>query len=51
MSWDANKKPRWDRFFITVGGSGKPVSYLIPFLIVLAGWFGYSSWRKKKKAK
>jgi len=51
MSWDANKKPRWDRFFTTVGGSGKPVSYLIPFLIVLAGWFGYSSWRKKKKAK
>ena len=51
MSWDTNKKPRWDRFFTTVGGSGKPVSYLIPFLIVLAGWFGYSSWRKKKKAK
>jgi signal peptidase I len=50
MSWDKNGKPRWDRFFTTVGGSGEPVSYLIPFLVVLAGWFGFSAWRKKKKA-
>lgn len=49
MSWNG-KSPRWERFFTTVGGDGKPVSYLIPFLVVLAGWFGYNSWRKKKKA-
>src|SRR5690606_14826057 len=34
MSWNG-KNPRWERFFTTVGGDGKPVSYLIPFLIVL----------------
>ncbi len=49
MSW-SGKKPRWERFFTTVGGSGKPVSYLIPFLVVLVGWFGFSAWRKKRKA-
>ena len=50
MSWDG-KSPRWERWFTTVHGSGKPVSYLLPFLIVLAGWFGFNSWRKRKKAK
>ena len=48
MSW-GDGKPRWERFFTTVGGSGKPVSYLIPFLVVLLGWFGFSTWRKKRK--
>ncbi len=48
MSWDG-KSPRWERFFTTVGGSGKPVSYLIPFLVVLFGWIGFSTWRRKKK--
>jgi signal peptidase I len=48
MSWNG-KNPRWERFFTTVGGDGKPVSYLIPFLILLAGWFGFNAWRKKKK--
>ncbi|WP_298761266.1 signal peptidase I [uncultured Psychroserpens sp.] len=51
MSWDGIKNPRWERWFTTVGGSGKPVSYLIPFLVLLAAWIGYSKWRKKKKAK
>ena len=50
MSWDSDKKPRWDRFFTTVGGNGKPVSYLIPFLVLLLGWFGFNKWRKHKKA-
>lgn len=47
MSWGkgGNRLKRW---FTTVGGSGEPVSYLIPFLILLAGWFGYSKWKKKK---
>ncbi|WP_053992257.1 signal peptidase I [Mangrovimonas sp. TPBH4] len=48
MSW-ANGKPRWERWFTTVEGSGKPTSYLIPFLVLLAGWFGFSKWRKRKK--
>lgn len=49
MSWDSFGKPRWERFFTTVHGSGKPVSYIIPFLILLAVWFGFSKWRKHKK--
>ncbi|WP_460218813.1 signal peptidase I [Psychroserpens sp. MEBiC05023] len=51
MSWDGLKNPRWKRWFTTVGGSGQPVSYLIPFLIVLGAWFGFNKWRKKKKAQ
>jgi len=50
MSWDRFGKPRWERFFTTVHGNGKPVSYLIPFLIALAAWFGFAQWRKRKKA-
>ena len=50
MSWDGLKNPRWERFFTTVHGSGEPVSYLIPFLVLLLGWFGFSKWRKRKKA-
>nr|WP_321226440.1 signal peptidase I [uncultured Psychroserpens sp.] len=50
MSWDGLKSPRWERWFTTVGGSGNPISYLIPFLVLLAAWFGFSAWRKKKKA-
>ncbi|HZW63577.1 MAG TPA: signal peptidase I [Flavobacteriaceae bacterium] len=49
MSWDGLKNPRWERFFTTVHGSGKPVSYLIPFLVLLAVWFGFNKWRKQKK--
>ena len=53
MSWDSNgkgfNKIRWNRLFTTVGGSGQPVSYLIPFLVVLFGWMGYNKWRKSKK--
>jgi signal peptidase I len=55
MSWNTNGKGidkiRWDRLFTTVGGSGQPVSYLIPFLVVLAGWTGFNKWRKYKKNK
>lgn len=50
MSWDGIKNPRWERWFTTVGGSGKSTSYLIPFLVLLAAWFGFNKWRKKKKA-
>lgn len=56
LSLDADKpfginKIRWDRMFTTVGGDGEPVSYFKYFLIVLAGWFVYDYFRKKKKAK
>ena len=50
MSWDRFGKPRWERFFTTVHGSGKATSYIIPFLILLVGWFGFNKWRKRKKA-
>lgn len=53
MSWNTNgqgfDKIRWDRLFTTVGGNGQPVSYLIPFLVVLALWTGINKWRKRKK--
>jgi signal peptidase I len=47
FSWVSS--PRWDRFFTTVGGSGKPISFLPYFLIAVAGYFGYDFYRKKKK--
>lgn len=53
LSLDANKsgfsKIRWERMFTTVGGSGEPVSYFRYFLIVLAAWFAYDFFRKRKK--
>ncbi|MCK0110087.1 signal peptidase I [Flavobacteriaceae bacterium S0825] len=51
MSWDGLKNPRWERFFTTVHGSGEPVSYLIPFLVLLFGYYGFKKWRKHKKSK
>lgn len=55
MSYDkfANgiKKIRFDRVFTTVNGEGKRVSYFIPFLIVVAGIYGFNTYRKRKKAK
>lgn len=50
MSWDGLKNPRWERWFTTVGGSGKATSYFIPFLVVLFGFLGFNKWRKRKKA-
>lgn len=53
MSWEngIGRGARWDRFFTTVGGSGTPVSYFKYFLILLAGWFIFGFFRKKKKTK
>ncbi len=42
-------KPRWDRIFTTVNGTGEPVSYFKYFLIALAGWFAFDFFRKKQK--
>ncbi len=44
------KKIRWDRVFTTVGGDGEPVSYFKYFVILLAGWFVFDYFRKRKKA-
>jgi signal peptidase I len=56
MSWDTNatgimNKIRWERMFTTVGGDDNPVSYFKFFLMLLAGWFIFDFFRKKKKAK
>ncbi len=48
MSWDG-KSPRWERWFTTVGGSGKPVSYLYYFIGLVILYFGYKNFIKKKK--
>ncbi|RZJ72340.1 MAG: signal peptidase I [Flavobacterium sp.] len=45
-----SKKIRWERLFTTVGGDGQPVSYFKYFLIVLAAWFVFDYFRKKKRA-
>ncbi|MEM6686076.1 MAG: signal peptidase I [Bacteroidota bacterium] len=54
MSWDGDasglNKIRWNRLFTTVSGKGETVSYFPYFLIALAGWFGFSYFRKRKKA-
>ncbi len=45
-------KPRWDRIFTTVNGTGEPVSYFKYFLIALAAYFvGDYFWRKRKTSK
>ncbi|MEM9681265.1 MAG: signal peptidase I [Bacteroidota bacterium] len=47
----SNWRPRWNRIFTTVSGSGERVSYFIPFVLLILGWVFFSRWRKKKKAK
>ena len=54
MRWDSNAKGiankiRWERMFTTVGGDDEPVSYFKYFLILLAGWFIFDFFRKKRK--
>jgi signal peptidase I len=46
-----NEKIRWNRIFTTVGGSGEPVSYFKYFLMLLAAWFVFDFFRKKRKNK
>lgn len=47
----ANWRVRWDRVFTTVGGSGEPVSYFWYFIALLAAWFIFDFFRKRKKNK
>jgi signal peptidase I len=42
-------KIRWERFFTTVSGKGETTSYLIPFLVLLAGWIGFRQFQKRRK--
>lgn len=44
-------KPRWDRIFTTVNGTGEPVSYFRWFLIALAGYFVFDYFWKRKRSK
>ena len=46
-----NWKPRWDRFFTTVGGDGEPTSYFRYFLLLLVGYFVFDYFRKKRVHK
>ncbi|WP_299135813.1 signal peptidase I [uncultured Tenacibaculum sp.] len=58
LSWDPKAKSfgeklksiRWDRMFTTVGGNGKPVSYLWVVIVLIAGYIFYSIRKSKKKA-
>lgn len=45
----ANWRVRWDRVFTTVGGSGEPASYFWYFIGLLAAWFIFDFFRKRKK--
>ncbi|RIV45248.1 signal peptidase I [Flagellimonas pelagia] len=47
----AHWRPRWERIFTTVGGSGEPVSYFKYFVALLIGWFIFDFFRKRKKKK
>jgi len=50
MSYDSGTKSiRWERLFTTVGGSGEPVSYFKFFIGLLAAWFIFDYFRKKRK--
>ncbi len=56
MSWDTNgkgigNKVRTERLFTTVGGSGQPVSYFKYFVMLLAAWFIFDFFRKRRKKK
>lgn len=45
----SNWKVRWDRVFTTVNGDGEPTSYFKYFLILLAAWFIFDFFRKRRK--
>ncbi|MBE7693310.1 signal peptidase I [Tenacibaculum finnmarkense] len=57
LSWNPNAPDfmskinsiRWERMFTTVGGSGKPTSYLWLALLLIAGYTLYSFKKDKKK--
>lgn len=48
MSWEGSS-PRWERFFTTVGGSGKPISYFKWFIGLVVLWFVFDFIRKRRR--
>ncbi|HBJ71884.1 MAG TPA: signal peptidase I, partial [Cryomorphaceae bacterium] len=42
---------RWERFFTVVHGEGQPTSYLWPFVILVALYYGWDYYRKRKAAQ
>ena len=50
FSFDSDRnKIRWERLFTTVGGSGKPVSYLWLVVILILSYVFYNFRKRKKK--
>ena len=51
MSYDGGifRNPRWERFFTTVHGEGKATSFRYLVFGLIALWFIYSFFFKKKK--
>ena len=47
----AQWRPRWERVFTTVGGSGEPVSYRWYFVAAIIAWFAFDFIRKRRKKK
>jgi len=42
---------RWERFFTVVHGDGQPTSYLWPFVLLVALYYSWDYYRKRKAAK
>ncbi|MGY8965335.1 MAG: signal peptidase I [Flavobacteriales bacterium] len=55
MSWDKYAKGmdkiRMDRLFTVVHGKGKPTSYLLVFLALVALYYGWEIWHKRKQSR
>nr|WP_299383774.1 signal peptidase I [Allomuricauda sp.] len=47
----SNWRPRWNRVFTTVGGSGEPVSYRWHFVGVIVAWILFDFIRKRRRKK
>ncbi|MDC6367579.1 MULTISPECIES: signal peptidase I [Flavobacteriaceae] len=45
----AKWRPRWNRVFTTVGGSGEPISYRWYFVAVIVAWFIFDFIKKRRK--
>ena len=42
---------RWERFLTVVHGKGKPISFLWPFLVLVAVYYGWGQYKKHKAIK
>ena len=41
-------KFRWNRMMTFVSKDGLSMSFLLPFVAICFGWWGYNKWKKKK---